>query len=202
MPCRYRDSVYCERIPPQPVYRLPENDKKHAGEAAYRNGRSLPLLPKTTPGGTHNAFRPANSSNLPPARGTVLLRAYFLGFGASIIVIRFPSSLGIISTFAISSRSVAKRSSSISPCSLKTIERPLKKTYAFTFAPSPMKFCAWRSLEVIVVVVGLRTETYLLYRHLHGLRLQAPWPSSSAGRGTSGNRRYAPRAAPPWARFR
>ena len=39
-----------------------------------------------------------------------------------------PSSLGIISTLATSSRSVAKRSSRISPCSLKTIERPRKKT--------------------------------------------------------------------------
>ena len=41
-----------------------------------------------------------------------------------------PSSLGIISTLATSSRSVAKRSSRISPCSLKTIERPRKKKKA------------------------------------------------------------------------
>ena len=53
---------------------------------------------------------------------------YFLLFGASIMFIFLPSSLGIISTLAYSSRSVAKRSSRISPCSLKTIERPRKKT--------------------------------------------------------------------------
>ena len=54
---------------------------------------------------------------------------YFLVFlGARIMFIFLPSSLGIISTLASSSRSVAKRSSRISPCSLKTIERPRKKT--------------------------------------------------------------------------
>ena len=53
---------------------------------------------------------------------------YFLPLGASIMFIFLPSSLGIISTLATSSRSVAKRSSRISPCSLKTIERPRKKT--------------------------------------------------------------------------
>ncbi len=53
---------------------------------------------------------------------------YFLTLGASIMFIFLPSSFGIISTLANSSRSVAKRSSRISPCSLKTIERPRKKT--------------------------------------------------------------------------
>ncbi len=53
---------------------------------------------------------------------------YFFVFGASIMFIFLPSSLGIISTFATSSRSLAKRNSRISPCSLKTIERPRKKT--------------------------------------------------------------------------
>ena len=64
------------------------------------------------------------SSAAPP----LLQRAYFLLLGASIMFIFLPSSLGIISTLATSSRSVAKRSSRISPCSLKTIERPRKKT--------------------------------------------------------------------------
>ncbi len=53
---------------------------------------------------------------------------YFLAFGARIMFIFLPSSLGISSTLANSSKSVAKRSSRISPCSLKTIERPRKKT--------------------------------------------------------------------------
>lgn len=53
---------------------------------------------------------------------------YFFPLGARIMFIFLPSSLGIISTLANSSRSVAKRSSRISPCSLKTIERPRKKT--------------------------------------------------------------------------
>lgn len=53
---------------------------------------------------------------------------YFLAFGARIIFIFLPSSLGISSTLANSSKSVAKRSSRISPCSLKTIERPRKNT--------------------------------------------------------------------------
>ena len=57
-----------------------------------------------------------------------LCKLYFLPLGASIMFIFLPSSLGIISTLATSSRSVAKRSSRISPCSLKTIERPRKKT--------------------------------------------------------------------------
>ena len=53
---------------------------------------------------------------------------YFLTLGASIMFIFLPSSFGIISTLANSSRSVAKRKKRISPCSLKTIERPRKKT--------------------------------------------------------------------------
>ena len=55
-------------------------------------------------------------------------RRHFFVFGASIMFIFLPSSRGIASTLANSSRSVAKRSSRISPCSLKTIERPRKKT--------------------------------------------------------------------------
>lgn len=61
-------------------------------------------------------------------RGEARNGSYFLDLGASIMFIFLPSSLGIISTLATSSRSVAKRSSRISPCSLKTIERPRKKT--------------------------------------------------------------------------
>src|SRR5690606_9199860 len=51
---------------------------------------------------------------------------YFAAFlGEMNMVIRFPSSFGICSTFPRSSRSVAKRSSRISPWSLNTIDRPL-----------------------------------------------------------------------------
>ena len=53
---------------------------------------------------------------------------YFLDLGASIIVIRLPSNFGIISTLPYSSRSVAKRSKRIWPCSLNTMERPRKNT--------------------------------------------------------------------------
>lgn len=56
------------------------------------------------------------------------LAHYFFAFGAMNIVIRFPSSLGICSTFPKSSRSVARRSNKISPLSLYTIDLPLKNT--------------------------------------------------------------------------
>ena len=55
-------------------------------------------------------------------------RVYFLDLGARIMFIFLPSSLGMSSTRANSSRSLAKRKSKISPCSLKTIERPRKNT--------------------------------------------------------------------------
>ncbi len=53
---------------------------------------------------------------------------FFIDFGAIIIFILFPSSFGICSTLPSSSRSCAKRNSRISPSSLYTIVRPLKKT--------------------------------------------------------------------------
>ena len=57
----------------------------------------------------------------------LFLNSYFF-LGDSMIIMRLPSSVGIASTLPYSSRSLAKRSSSTSPCSLKSIERPLKKT--------------------------------------------------------------------------
>ena len=63
------------------------------------------------------------------AYGLLFIFCYYLFFtGDSMIVMRFPSSTGIISTLPYSSRSLAKRSRRTSPCSLKRIERPLKKT--------------------------------------------------------------------------
>lgn len=53
---------------------------------------------------------------------------HFLDFGESIMIIFLRSMTGSESTFAISAKSLARRNSSISPCSLKRIERPLKKT--------------------------------------------------------------------------
>ncbi len=72
----------------------------------------------------------ANAAGAQPIIGSLCSRFedYFLAFGARIMFIFLPSSLGISSTLANSSKSVAKRSSRISPCSLKTIERPRKKT--------------------------------------------------------------------------
>ena len=63
-----------------------------------------------------------------PIRSERLQSPYFLDLGASMMLMRFPSNLGIISTLASSSRSVARRNNRISPCSLKTMERPRKKT--------------------------------------------------------------------------
>ena len=98
-----------------------------------------PLLPSIAPPGPANpeytAVKTAGTGIiLPvPARLPITLShrntGYpFFGFGASIMFIFLPSSVGIISTFATASRSVAKRSNSISPCSLKTMLRPRKKT--------------------------------------------------------------------------
>ena len=53
--------------------------------------------------------------------------SYFF-LGESMMIILFPSSTGICSTLPYSSRSLAKRRSRTSPCSLKRIERPLKNT--------------------------------------------------------------------------
>ena len=75
----------------------------------------------------------------------------FLGapafLGARVRNIFLPSSDGILSTFASSSRSLAKRRRSTSPCSLKTMERPLKNTYAFTLLPSVKNSWACFSLN-------------------------------------------------------
>ena len=99
-----------------------------AGRSASVGLRRVPPPPKKTT---------TASGGVVPRCGCRLVRRsgrtgpeplYFLLFGASIMFIFLPSSLGIISTLAYSSRSVAKRSSRISPCSLKTIERPRKKT--------------------------------------------------------------------------
>ncbi len=99
-----------------------------AGSSASVGLRRVPPPPKKTT---------TASGGVVPRCGCRLVRRsgrtgpeplYFLLFGASIMFIFLPSSLGIISTLAYSSRSVAKRSSRISPCSLKTIERPRKKT--------------------------------------------------------------------------
>ncbi len=54
---------------------------------------------------------------------------YFLDpFGVTVKNIRLPSSLGNCSTLPCSSSAWAKRKSSISPCSLYTMARPLKCT--------------------------------------------------------------------------
>lgn len=53
---------------------------------------------------------------------------FFAPFGDINMIIRLPSNLGSCSTFPRSSKSWANRRSNISPCSLKSIERPLKNT--------------------------------------------------------------------------
>ena len=57
-----------------------------------------------------------------------LQNGYFFFTGAIIIIILFPSNLGICSALPYSSSSRAKRSRSFSPCSEKRIERPRKNT--------------------------------------------------------------------------
>ena len=79
-------------------------------------------------------FQPAFSDfPFSSIRFCLLRRARF--FGAKIVIL-LPSNKGICSTFAYSSKSLAKRSNNTSPCSLKRMERPLKNTYAFTLSPS------------------------------------------------------------------
>ena len=58
------------------------------------------------------------------------------------------------------------------PLLLEDYRTPLEKDVCLHFRPLADEVLRVAELEVIVVVVGLRTETYLLYRHLHGLRLQ------------------------------
>lgn len=77
-----------------------------------------------------------------------MMNYFFAVLGDSIMSILFPSSFGSDSTFASSSKSLAKRSNSTSPCSLKRMERPLKKTYAFTLQPSFKKACACFNLKL------------------------------------------------------
>ena len=72
----------------------------------------------------------------------IIVLAYFGFLGLMNMVMRFPSNFGSCSTFPSSSKSCAKRSNKICPCSLNTIERPLKKTKAFSFAPSFKNFSA------------------------------------------------------------
>ena len=74
---------------------------------------------------------------------------YFLFFflGLTITIILRPSIFGNDSAAPYSSSSLRNLRSNNSPLSLKTMVRPLKKTYAFTLAPSPKNFFAWRSLN-------------------------------------------------------
>ena len=59
-----------------------------------------------------------------------------------------PSSAGICSTLPYSSRSLAKRYNSTSPCSLKRLERPRKNTKALTLLPSSRNSLACLSLKL------------------------------------------------------
>ena len=53
---------------------------------------------------------------------------YFWLFGLKLRIILLPSRFGTLSGFPYSARSLAKRASRSSPYSLKTMERPRKKT--------------------------------------------------------------------------
>ena len=64
-----------------------------------------------------------------------------------IIIIFFPSNLGIFSTIPYSSNACANFNNNISPLSLKIIVLPLKKTKALTFAPSCKNFIACFNLK-------------------------------------------------------
>ena len=74
------------------------------------------------------------------------------------MIIRLPSKLGTFSGFPNSSRSAAKRASRSSPCSLKTME-----DIGLDFVSFLEEFLRVLELEVVIVVIGLRSETNLLH---------------------------------------
>ena len=107
--------------PPKVMKKLKRDSSRSVGSVACKRKNNNPRSGCIRPAVVVFAFMPSAFALPSPCR-------YFLTLGASIMFIFLPSSFGIISTLANSSRSVAKRSSRISPCSLKTIERPRKKT--------------------------------------------------------------------------
>ena len=64
------------------------------------------------------------------------------------MLIRFPSNLGISSGLPTSSSPLAKFNNSISPLSLNTMVLPTKCTYALTLAPSLRKLTACFNLKL------------------------------------------------------
>ncbi len=108
------------QCPQFPASNPAQPDRKRPGRCLFRQQKNG-CAPDGSGCGNRSRICP---KDLPVRRGGYC----FLPLGASIMFIFLPSSFGIISTLANSSRSVAKRSSRISPCSLKTIERPRKKT--------------------------------------------------------------------------
>ena len=87
------------------------------------------------------------------------------------MIIRLPSSTGNCSTFPYSSKSLAKRSNNTSPCSLKRMERPLKEHICFYFCSFFQKSLGMFQLEVVIMIICLRSETDLLHDHFHRFRL-------------------------------
>jgi len=77
----------------------------------------------------------------------VITYLFYFFFGLIIIIILLPISCGICSTTPRSSISWANFNNKISPLSLNTIVLPLKKTYAFTLAPSERKALACFNLK-------------------------------------------------------
>ena len=88
-------------------------------------------------------------------------------FGAKEIVILLPSNKGICSTFAYSSKSFAKRSNDTSPCSFEKNGTTFKEHICFHLVSVLQESDGMFQLEVVVMIICLRSETDFLYVYLY-----------------------------------